>query len=125
MTDQGHRPDLGYLDFYRQDYGPGVKIDTYGEFMIGDYGDDSGGVDKGGEFKLLVHRFEASPGAPLALQVCVFHDGIGSFRAAQALGLLDAIEQTTVTSLADVSDLLDRLGIRDLSRIPRRYARPR
>jgi hypothetical protein len=113
---QGQR--LAFIDHRRQDYAKHVEPLGATDFMIGDYGDGSGGTGEWGEFLVVLHHLPAPTdrGRALYPQLRVFGDGV--------LALLEFIRLGGLTSLEDVyngpafSQRLLTLGLRDLSDRP-------
>lgn len=118
---------LSFYDQARQNYASTVPPLESGEFMIGGYV-GNGGVDKRGEFKIVLHRFNHpsatalfGPRVPAALltpQLRVFDDAYGALQEAIDAGLLDALETAVIKTRDDLTRLLIGLGFRDLSDKP-------
>lgn len=107
---------LSFYDHHRQDYHDAVWRPEHnahiGEIMVGDYARD-GGVDRRGELKLKLYRFERHES--LSVQVCAFDDSFGTLRELDASGVLRAIERATFETHEDVSRMLIEHGLRDRS----------
>lgn len=116
---------LAFIDHHRQDYAEQVSVPCEGEFLIGDYRDEDGGVLVGelGEFKVQLHHLGDRRGT-LDAQLCVFGDGVGALAV-----LFDLAGGDLGGLLSPVGDrdefsrrLLD-LGLRDASHAPLREDR--
>lgn len=116
----GEEQALAFIDHHRQDYAGKVPMPLGGEFLIGDYRDEDGGVLVGelGEFKVLLHQLGDRQGR-LEPQLCVFGDG------AAALGVLLRLAGGDLARLLrpvegrdEFSRRLLDLGIRDGSHTP-------
>lgn len=114
---EDERQRLAFIDHERQDYADRVPVPCGGEFLIGDYRDEDGGVLVGelGELKIQLHNLGDRYGT-LEPQLCVFGDG------AEALSVLLDLAGGDLTRLLrplgsheEFSPRLLDLGLRDTS----------
>jgi hypothetical protein len=108
---------LSFYDYARQTYADGSPPREAGEFMIGGYV-RGGGVDKRGEFMIVLHDLGAGHRYGLTPQLRVFDDAYGALREATEAGLLDALESATIRTPDDLTAILVGLGFRDRSHRP-------
>jgi hypothetical protein len=110
---------LSFYDHHRQGYGH-MPIEDDAEFMVGDYGDGSGGVSELGEFKITLISLQSRQlrGWPmLSPQLHVFGDATGALKEALDAGLSDVMAQE-YRNKDDFARALIEIGIADRSDFP-------